>query len=300
MPLLRTEAEKLSNNTLVAGIIDEIIDRDATFSLLPFTMVNSKALVFNRENAIPTASFLDPNEDVPEGAATFTEVVSKLRILAHDVNIDKFLARTMGDTNDQTVVQIQAAAKAVARKFQATFAAGNATANAKEFDGLPNLVVAGQTFAAGTNGGSVTLEMLDQLKSMVIMGPDALVMREGTWRAIRVLLRAMGAAAPEHVMLENFGRPVPTFDGVPVLVNDFLSAAETQGTNDATCSIYAVRMNEADGLHGLFNGPDAGIEYEDVGTMERRDAIKHRLKWYCGLTLRSTRSLARLRGVTNI
>lgn len=300
MPLLRVEAEKLSNNTLLSGVLEEIIDRDATFALLPFSRVDSKALVYNRENTIPTATFIDVNANVPEGAATFTEVVAKLRILAHNVDVDNFLNRTMSDTNDQTALQISAAAKAIARRFQSTFAAGDANANPLEFDGIQRLVSGAQTMDAGTNGGAVTLELMDRLKDAVIMGADAFVMRQGTWRAIRSLLRAFGGNSADHIMLENFGQPIPAFDGVPVLVNDFMPANETMGSNNNTCSIYAVRMNEVDGLHGLYNGPSAGVEYEMIGTLEDKDAIRHRVKWYVGLALKSTRSLARLRGVTNV
>ncbi len=35
MPLLREEAEKLSNNQLVQGVVEEIIDRDDLFAILP-------------------------------------------------------------------------------------------------------------------------------------------------------------------------------------------------------------------------------------------------------------------------
>lgn len=54
-------------------------------------------------------------------------------------------------------------------------------------------------------------------------------------------------------MIENFGRPVPAFDGIPVLLNDYLPGNETQGSSNVTCSIYAARFNEADGrgINGL-------------------------------------------------
>ncbi len=35
MPLLREEAEKLSNNELEQGVIETIIDRDDLFAVLP-------------------------------------------------------------------------------------------------------------------------------------------------------------------------------------------------------------------------------------------------------------------------
>lgn len=300
MPLLRAEAEKLSGDMPERGVIEEIMDADETFALLPFMGVNGKAYVYDRENTLPTADWLDPNENVNESAATFSEVTARLRILIGDVDVDKFLAQTMSDINDQVAIQVAAKSKAVARTFQTSFASGNATTNPKTFDGLPQLVTNAQTIAAGANGAAVSLSMLDELKDAIILGADAFVMRRGTWRAIKALLRAAGGNTAEMIQLDNFGRPTPSFDGIPVLVNDFLAKDETQGTNANTCSIYAVRMNEADGLHGIYGGPSAGMVVENIGTVQNRDANRIRVKWYCGLALKSTRSLARIKGITNL
>ena len=136
MPLLRTESEKLSNNQLIAGVIDEIIDRDDLFSILPFAQVNGKAYVYNRENTLGGANWLDPNDTVQESAATFSEVVATLKILAGDVDIDKFLQATQSDTNNQMAIQIAKKAKAVAREFHKVLATGNSSVNGKTFDGL--------------------------------------------------------------------------------------------------------------------------------------------------------------------
>ena len=66
MPLLRVEAEKLSNNVLEQGVIEEIIDQDAMFALTPFKRIVGKAYVYNRENSLSEAEFLDPYDVVPE------------------------------------------------------------------------------------------------------------------------------------------------------------------------------------------------------------------------------------------
>ncbi len=303
MPLLRTEAEHLSNNQLVAGVIDQIIERDDLFSVLPFVGVNGKAYVYNRENTLGSADWLDPNDPVNESAATFTEVVSKLRILAGDVDIDKFLQTTMGDTNDQMAIQIAKKAKAVARAFHQTLATGNSGTNAKQFDGLPTLAAAAgasQVVDAGANGNALTLSMLDQLCDAVPNGADVIVMRRGTIRAFRGLLRATYGTDAVMQQLENFGRPMLTHNGIPVIMNEFLAGDEAKGSNANTCSVYALRMNELDGLHGLYGGPDAGIVVENIGTVQNKDATRIRLKWYTGLALKSTRSIARLQGVTNV
>lgn len=304
MALLKAEAEKLSNNQLVAGVIDQIIERDDLFSVLPFTRVNGKAYVYNRENALGGADFLDPNDPVNEGAATFTEVVSKLRILAGDVDVDKFLQSTMGDTNDQMAIQIAKKAKSVARAFHQELATGNTGVNAKGFDGLPVLAAAAgasQTVSAGTNGGALTLAMLDELCDAVPNGADVLVMRRGTIRAFRSLLRATYGTDAVMQQGKNFdGRPMLTHNGIPVIMNEFLAGDEDQGTATDTTSVYALRLNELDGLHGIYGGDNAGIVVENIGTVQNKDATRIRVKWYTGVALKSTRSIARLKGVTNI
>lgn len=310
MALLKAEADKLSNNELVAGVIEEIIEKDDLLAILPFVRVNSKAYVYEREseiaeNNISTGAgrptFIAVGDDVVEGAVPFVEITTRLRILAGDVDVDNFLQEVESDTNNQLAIQIAAKAKAIGRKYHVALATGDATTYVKEFDGLPNLVTAGQTILAGTNGAALTLAMLDQLLDSVPHGADALVMRRGTMRAVRVLLRAFAGNAAVDVMMENFGRPMLAHNGIPIIANDFLSQVEVAGTSGATlCSIYAVRLNEVDGMHGLYGGDSAGIRMETVGTVQAKDAVRTRLKWYCGLALKSTKSLGRLSGVTNV
>ena len=309
MPLLKAEADKLSNNQMVAGVIDEIIEKDDLFAVLPFVRVNSKAYVYHREDegaqnnitagaGLPT--FLDVNDTVVEGAVPFVEVVAKLRILAGDVDVDKFLQETESNDNEQLAIQIAKKAKAVGRLYHKTLAQGDATVDVKSFDGISKLVSAGQTLLAGTNGAALTISMLDQLLDQVPNGADVIVMRRGTVRAFRSLLRAAGGNSANDYMNENFGRPMLHHNGVPIIVNDFLPGNETAGSGTNLTSIYAMRLNEADGLHGLYGGDAAGLRVEDIGTVQNKDAQRIRVKWYCGLALKSTKSLARLSGITNV
>ena len=298
MPLLQTTAEALSRESLERGVIEEIITRDDMFALLPFMQVTGKAYVYDRENTLATADFLSPNDTVNENASDVTQVTAYLKILAGDVDVDKFLATTMDDTNNQVAIQIASKAKAVKRIFQACVVSGSSVTNAKQFDGMSRLCDASQVIVAGANGAAIALSMLDTLRDQVILGPDAFVMRRGTWRAIKQLLRAAGGTRADMLEMENFGWPIPAFDGVPVLLNDFIPLNETQGSSNTCTSIYAARFNEADGLHGIYGGPSAGMVVEDIGTVQNKDANRIRVKWYAGLALKSTLSLARLQGVT--
>jgi len=300
MPLLQVEAEKLSQEMLVRGVIEEIIDRDELFALMPFTTVDGKAYLYNREGTLSEASFLDPYEVIPEGAATFEEVVAKLRILAGDVDMDKFILSTLSDSNPQLAIQLAAKAKGLGRKFRRALINGDNAVNPKEFDGLKKLVPAKQTLVAGANGSAITLAMLDELRDAVLNGADAFMMREGTWRALKQLLRSFGGNTAEHIMIENFGRPIPAIDGMPVIINNFITADEVQGSNAATTSVYAVRLNETDGFHGIVGGEAAGVVVENIGTVQNKDSVRHRIKWYVGTALKATHSVARLKGITNV
>ena len=300
MALLKTEAEKLSNNDLQRGVIEEIVTLDDTFALLPFVRTNGKAYVYNRENTISEGTFLDPNATVTEGAATFTEVTTNLRILAGDVDVDKFLNETMSDTNDQLATQIALKAKALGRKWQSTFINGDNGAVAQEFDGIKTLVESAQTIAStGANGDALTLTKLDELADKIPYGPDAFVMNSAMIRQYRNLLRTVGGGTDANMLqLKNFDRPILTHNGIPILKNDFIASDESKGTMTTGSSIYAVRMNEDDGVHGIFGGESAGIRIENIGTVQNKDAWRVRVKWYSAIVMKSTLSLARASELT--
>ncbi len=300
MPLLKAEAEKLSNNDLQRGVIEELIDKDDFFALLPFVGTKGKAFVYNRENTLSEAQFIDPNSVVPEGAATFTEVTTHLRVLAGDVDVDKFLATSMDDTNDQLVEQIASKMKGIRRKFQRTLVNGDNGVTGQEFDGLKKIVDGtGNIMYANSSSAaaSLSLEMLDELADMVPNGTDCFVMRRGTYRALKALQRAAGGNTASMFQVEDFGG-IPAHDGIPVIINDFIGTEDFSGT--PATDIYAVRLNEADGFHGLFGGEAGGIVVEDIGTVQNKDAWRTRVKWYCGCALKSTQSLAVLSGISNV
>jgi len=301
MPLLRTVAESLSNNDLIAGVVEEIIDRDELYALMPFVKTSGKAYVYNREGTLSEGEFIDVNQVVPEGASTVIEVTTKLRVLAGDVDVDKFLDETMDDTNTQKAIQIAMKAKGLGRKFRRALVNGDNATNPLEFDGINKITAeVGNELEASADGGALTLSILDELKDAVPNMPDAYMMRSGTLRALKQLLRAAGGNTAEMFQIENFGRSIPAFDGVPIIINDFIAGDVAHGSATKTCSIYAVRLNEVDGLHGLYGGASAGIRVEELGTVQNKDATRTRLKWYCGLALKSTQSIAAIRGVTNV
>lgn len=292
MPLLREEAEKLSNNELEQGVIETIIDRDDLFAILPFMKISSKAYLYTREATLSEATFIDVNDTITEGAATFTEHVAKLRILAGDVDVDKFLATTMSDTNSQLAIQVRQKVKGLARAFRRNLIMGDSDDNAKSFDGIPKLMHDDQKIVANS---SMTFSMLDELVDAVKdLGADCIMVRSEHLRAYRALLRTVNIG-PSEVMMENFGRPMLCHNGIPFIVNDFIVKNEAE--DGATADIYCLHLSEENGLTGLYGGENAGIVVEPIGTVQNKDALRTRVKWYCSLANKHDKAIAALTNV---
>jgi HK97 family phage major capsid protein len=241
-----------------------------------------------------SASWYDPGDTWAESVATFTQKTAVLKILGGDADVDNFLQATYADTNDIEAEIIREKAKAVAYAFSGKFFTGDSTADAKQFDGLDKLISGGQLLSMGTNGGALTLDKLDELIDTVRPGkPELLLMSKRTRRQLKALRRAGGNVL--EVNLSQFGLQVETYDGIPLVVDDFISNSQTLGTGTNLSSIYALKFGQSSGLMGLEHG---GIQVERVGELETKDATRTRIKWYCGLALFNANGAARLQGIT--
>lgn len=293
MALTKLEAAKLTDDLMLRGVIETIVMESPVLARLPFMEVVGTGLTYNREGSLPTAEFYDVGDTWSESTPTFEQVTTGLKILGGDADIDHFLLQTYRDPNQLEAVVIQSKAKAVAHAFLAAFYSGDATANPKQFDGLRKLVPVSQTIQPGPNGGSLTLELMDQLIDMVKPGkPDALLMSKRTRRKLSQLRRASGNLLESEV--DQFGQRVLAYDGIPILVDDFVPDNESLGTGSNLSSIYAVKWGPS-GLMGLENG---GIVVEEVGALETKNARRWRVRWYCGLALFSSVAVARLQGIS--
>jgi HK97 family phage major capsid protein len=292
MALTKTEAAKLTNDMFLRGVIETIIKESPVLMLLPFMEVTGTALTYNRESTMPSTSWYAPGDTWTEAVPTFTQKTATLKILGGDADVDNFLQQTYADPNDLEATVIESRAKSVAHEFSDTFYNGDTGTDANSFDGLVNIVTAGQTVTAGANGAALTLDMVDELIDTVKPGrPDALLMAKRTRRRLSSLRRASGNILETTV--DQFGQHVVAYDGIPVLTDDWIPIDETKGSEDAASSIYAVKFG-ADGVMGIENG---GIQVELVGELETKDATRHRIKWYTGIVLLSELGIARLEGI---
>ena len=199
--------------------------------------------------------------------------------------------------NDTRAVHDAMKAKALTLSWLNTFFHGDATTNPNEFDGLNDRLTGGQVISAGTNGAALTMDMLDELVDAIQGTPSILLMNKAARRKIVKLGRASGVVS---VSRDFFGREVEAYSGVPIGViedgadgNPILTQTETQGSSNATSSIYAVKFG-ADALHGIQTAP---VDVRDLGEIETKPAYRTRIEWYSGYCIKHPKAAARLKGV---
>ena len=294
MALTKAEAAKLTQDLLLRGVIETIVKESQLLQLLPFMEVTGTAVTYNREATMPAAAFYDVGDTWAEATPTFTQVTTGLRIMGGDADVDNFLQAAYADPNDLEAEVIGLRAKAVGQKFRDAFFNGDSGVDAKSFDGLTKATPAGQTLAAGANGGALTLDLMDQLIDLVKPGkPDALFVSKRTRRKLSSLRRASGNLLETEV--DQFGQRALVYDGIPLVVDDFVSDAQAKGSSGSVCSsVYAVKFGQGVGVMGLEQG---GIQVTPVGDLETKDATRFRIKWYAATAVFSELGVARLEGV---
>jgi HK97 family phage major capsid protein len=235
MAMTKTEAAKLTNDILLRGVIETIVQDSSILTMLPFEDVTGTAVTYNRENAAPTVDWYAVADTWAESTPTFTQETAVLKILGGDADVDNFLQQTYRNPNDLEAEVISQKAKAVAYEFSQTFYDGDEGTNAKQFDGLVNLVQVSQEISMGTNGGALTLDKMDELIDLIKPGrPDALCMAKRTRRKLSSLRRASGNLLETDV--DAFGRRAEFYDGIPLVIDDFIPDTEVQGSSGATTS----------------------------------------------------------------
>lgn len=316
------ESAKLAQDTLVAGVIENIITVNRMFEIMPFDGISGNALAYNRENqlgpvattgvgdtegVIGAAASAGDNlteRQAAKDAATFTQVTSSLTTILGDAEVNGLIQATRSsDGNDQTATQIGSKAKSAGRKYQNMFINGDGTNHT--FPGLIALCAANQEVDTGTDGANLSFEILDELMDLVVDKDgevDYFTMNARTIRSYNSLLRGLGGASINDVVQLPSGREVPAYRGVPIFRNDYIPINQSKGASSNTTTIFAGTVDDGsrqNGIAGLTAEDSAGIQVVDVGEHQDKDDHIWRVKWYSGLALFSEKGLACAPGVKN-
>jgi hypothetical protein len=290
MALTLEQAAKLSTDTLQRGVIETFARTSPVLELLPFMTIAGNSYQYNQEETLPNVEFRDINQGYTESSGTVKQKQESLVMLGGDVDVDKFIAKTLGNVNNQRAIQTNMKVKKLSKQFTHTFFKGDKGANQLAFNGLDVRLAGDQTISAGS--AALTLAKLHELLDMVEGGADALFMSKAMRRELQALLE--GQTHYVQVGKDNFGRPIEFFGDVAIrtVEDDILPFNEGVGTNEG--SIYAVKFGAQEAISGLTNG---GVMVEDLGEIDAKPVYRTRIEFYCGMADFHPKAAARLEGV---
>ena len=280
MPLTLAEGAKLSNDVVLQGVIETIVRDSPILQRLPFIDIVGNGLTYNRETAGPVpALFYQVGDTWVEASETFTQVTAPLVIMGTDADVDSYLQKTRSNIQDLAAAVIELRAKRVRYLFEDTFVNGDTAVDVKSFDGVTKVITGAQRITMGTNGATLSLSKLDELIDLIRGGPpDLLLMSRRTRRTLNALVRQVGTLIETR---NEFGMMQSFYNGIPIGISDFVSDTQTKGTSiSVASSVYALRFGE-DAISGLQGA--GGLQVEDVGELETKDAHRYRIKWYVSM-----------------
>ena len=281
-----------------------------------FIEIVGNALKYNLETALASADWHAAGDLWKESTPSIEQRSAALTILGGDADVDAFIAQTRSDVQDVEAEIIELKAKSVAHEFQNMLIRGGTyhQTNANSMKGIMQLLAECESdttkdldapnnsqvlnAAADDTPVVLSLPLLDELIDMVLGGkPDFLMMSKAMRRRLTDLLRVAGGVKTYGET--EIGTKVLDYDGIPVLVNDWVPdnmehttagvldlAAQWIGVDGGSVAspIYAFQVGEG-ALCGLQN---KGIQIESMGGLETKDARRTRIKWYCAMALFST------------
>lgn len=297
------ESAKLTQDMLLAGVIEQIIEVNPLFEVFPFMEIEGNALAYNREKVLGDVQFLGVGGTITAKApAEFDKVTSSLTTLIGDAEINGLIQATRSNYTDQKAIQVASKAKSLGRKYQDSMVNGDGTSNS--FEGLLSLLPAGQIVNSGTNGANFSFELLDELIDKVKDkdgAADFIMLPARTMRKYYALLRGLGGASIGDVVTLPSGRQIPAYRGIPLFRNDWIPTNQTKGTATGICTtVFAGTFDDGSGTHGIagMTAMDAaGVRVDEVGVSETKDETITRVKMYCGMALFSELGLAAIDGV---
>lgn len=312
MPLTKAQGLLLSNDELLAHLLENAANRIQLAEKLPFFPVNGDTLRVERSSA---ADFgVDPLFDpVPltttEGVAVPTSALEakfELKMLVQDVIVEDLVAIDFSNVNSQVGVQLEAATRRMLYKFWRTFGIGDTSANPQEFSGVRKLTSAPQTIQAiDITNFFLDLNDLSRLIAKITANngrPHCLWTNPLGYKNILFAHYAKGVL-PDYVVInvpDSGGGFVPrrvlTFEGTPVYIDEFYPNDETGlGTFTNGTSIYAFVL----GRGGLYGIVPASVGRKMIRVKEVLAAsttnTTYRVYWPVGLCLEKEDAIARLR-----
>ena len=155
MAVTLIEAAKQVTNEVQQAVIETFAMSTDLLAVLPFQEIPGRSLTYNQEETLPGVAFRSVNGSYPESTGIVNPIVEQLVIAGGDMDVDKFIDKTMGagHRSVQEALKIKASGHEISHKF----IKGDSASNANEFDGLQTRLTGAQVIDNGAGSGGTAL-----------------------------------------------------------------------------------------------------------------------------------------------
>lgn len=260
-------------------VVDTFVRESEILQVLPFDNCVSPSggstLTYTyMQTLLPSmAQFRELNTEYTANEATQVQRAANLKIFGGKFQMDRVLKQAEGRFNNMAF-QMEQKIRAAVGLFHYTLINGDASTNAKEFDGLDKMLVG--TTSEFNAGGEIDIstaaklrenadEFYEALQNLIkASDADALMMNSAAISKVQTLARLLGYKTDSE---EAFGRKVVSMDGIRFmdLQNVYstdgstVTATPCVGINGGLTDIYAVKFGVEDGFHGVTLTGNSGI-----------------------------------------
>lgn len=303
------EAAKLVTDPVQRFVINEFAAGDLMGSI-PFEDEEGSGVHYNRVDELPAVGFRALNEPFDESSGVLNPQSEAFRFYGGDLDVDRSIVQLKGQ--DGRIPHEALKIQALRMGWEYQFIKGDSAADPRGFDGLQKRVIGGQLLSNAAAGAALSLANLDRLCSQVERsgGITYLLMGRQMRDSLSTASRATGVGGFINFEQDQFGRKLPVYDGLPILIdslsNPILGFTETSpdGSSSTACtSIYAVTMGPRmlTGIQGRNDGAPGGygISARDLGEIDLKPVFRTRVDWNCSFAIYNGYSVARLAGITN-
>ena len=273
------EAQKATQNVLLAGIVETVIETGNLLPMLPVRQLSGQSIDYDREVSWdPAAGAQSIDQEEQLGWTSDVSYVEKnvaLKIVARQDRLDRFKQATYSNINDYRALVVSEVAKRVVRYAEHLAVYGDVGGNAKEFDGIHSLNKDETADVAVASIDDTTLNIDNSegplsLATLRLLLNTCKIEQVGRQNVAILVGRALGtrfdAAYQEagfvrtnvtHSMASlsigarEIGGGITMFDGVPIIRTDFLRA-EQANTGADLADVKRALWTTGDKQHSLF------------------------------------------------